>query len=134
MRKIIILIVAIILIIIGSLLFVNIYNHKKQEQKQARYKEIKKDIDDELKRYMYVVLPKCQPEEGTTIITHRDLVYNAGMDKEKFLDVDGKSYCKVYVKPKCVEIGKWDWNIMISCKDYTDKGYIDWDKEFESKQ
>lgn len=128
-KKIIITILLIFSIIIGSILFVNIRNHVVEEQNKKRYEEIRKNIDTELKRYMYVIAPKCYPENGTPLLTHQDLVYNGGMDKEKLLDVDKKSYCKAYIKTRCVKVGKWNWDIYISCKDYTDKGYIDWDKE-----
>ena len=97
-------------------------------------KILKNDIDKELERYMYVIAPKCYPENGSPLITHQDLVYNAGMNKDKLLDIDEKSYCKVYVKTKCVEYGKWEWNTMISCKNYKDKGFVDWDKGFEPKK
>lgn len=130
-KKIFLTILIMIFIIIVGVLFVEYRNYKIQKHNTKRYEEIKKDIDNELKRYMYVIAPKCYPENGTPLLTHKDLVYNGGMDKEKFLDVDEKSYCKTYIKTKCVEIGKWTWNIKISCKDYTDKGYIDWDEEFE---
>lgn len=132
-KKIIITILFICSIIIVSILFVNIKNHKIEEQNKKRYEEIRKNIDTELKRYLYVIAPKCYPKDGTPLITHRDLVYNGGMDKEKLLDIDEKSYCKAYIKTKCIEVGKWDWDIMISCKDYTDDGYIDWEKEIPSK-
>ena len=134
MKKIIITILFICSIIIVSILFVNIKSHKIEEQNKKRYEEIRKNIDAELKRYLYVIAPKCYPEDGTPLITHRDLVYNGGMDKEKLLDIDGKSYCKAYIKTKCIEVGKWDWDIMISCKDYTDNGYIDWAEEIPSKK
>lgn len=127
-KKIIITIFLIFFIIIGCILFVNIKNHVVEKQNKKRYEEIRKNIDTELKRYMYVIAPKCYPENGTHLLTHRDLVYNGGMDKEKLLDIDEKSYCKAYIKTRCVEVGKWNWNIYISCKDYTDKEYIDWDK------
>lgn len=133
-KKIIITILSVFLIIIVGILFVGIRDQKIQEQNQKRYEEIRKNIDTELKRYLYVVAPKCQPNNGIPLITHHDLVYNAGMDKEKLLDIDKKSYCKAYIKTKCVEVGKWNWDIYISCKDYTDKGYIDWAKEFPSKK
>lgn len=105
-KKIIVTIFLIFLIIIGSILFVNIKNHKIEEQNKKRYEEIRKNIDTELKRYLYVIAPKCYPEDGTPLITHRDLVYNGGMDKEKLLDIDEKSYCKAYIKTKCIEVGK----------------------------
>lgn len=133
-KKIIITIFLIFFIIIGCILFVNIKNHVVEKQNKKRYEEIRKNIDTELKRYMYVIAPKCYPENGTHLLTHRDLVYKGGMDKEKLLDIDEKSYCKAYIKTRCVEVGKWNWNIYISCKDYTDKGYIDWDKEIFSNK
>ena len=67
-------------------------------------------------------------------MTHKTLVYNNGFDKEKLLDIDNKSYCKTYIKYECIKDGKWEWQTYISCKDYTDKGYVDWDKEFEPKK
>lgn len=118
----------------GIILILNIKDSKMKVQSEKRYEQIKKDIYSELERYMYAIAPKCSPDNGTPIITHRDLVYNAGMDKEKLLDVDKKSYCKVYVDTNCVEIGKWSWETYISCKDYTDEGYIDWEKELPSKE
>lgn len=133
-KKIFILILIVIFIVSAGILFVKFKNYKIQKQNTKRYEEIKKDIDFELKRYMYVIAPKCYPENGSPLLTHKDLVNNGGMDKEKFLDIDRKSYCKAYIKTKCVEIGKWTWNITISCKDYTDKEYIDWAEEFESKK
>lgn len=133
-KKIFIICIIIIAIIIGSLLIINISNYKKQEDNKKRYNEIKNNINKELERYMYVISPKCQPNNGTPLITHKDLVYNAGMDKEKFLDIDNKSYCKAYIKTTCVGVGKWDWDIKISCSEYEDDGYVDWDKGFEPKK
>lgn len=130
MKKKIIILIIVIIFLVGIIVFVN-YDKK---EKSKRYDEIKREIDTELKRYLYVIAPNCQVDGGSQIITHKVLVYNAGMDKEKFLDVDKKSYCKAYIKAKCVEVGKWDWDIMISCKNYTDDGYVDWDEAFEAKK
>ena len=99
-----------------------------------RYDEIKKDIDKEMKRYLYVVSPNCNSNNAGGFLTHKDLVYNNGFNKEKLLDIDNKSYCKVYAKYKCIENGVWHWESYISCKEYEDKGYKDWDKELPSKK
>ena len=125
-----------VIVIIGVYISVGYIDNNKNHlelQKQERYKEIKENIDKELNRYLYVIAPKCQKENAGFLITHKDLVYNAGMDKEKLLDVDNKSYCKVYVKADCIEDGKWNWTTTISCKNYTDKGYIDWAEPLPSK-
>lgn len=130
MKKKIIILIIVVIFLVGIIVFVN-YDKK---EKSKRYDEIKREIDTELKRYMYLIAPNCQVDGGSQIITHKDLVYNAGMDKEKFLDVDKKSYCKSYVKPVCVKEGVWDWDIKISCKGYEDNGYVDWDEAFEAKK
>lgn len=130
MKKNIVILIIVVIFLVGIIGFIN-YNKK---EKTKRYDEIKKEIDKELKRYMYLIAPNCQVDGGSTIITHKVLVYNAGMDKEKFLDVDKKSYCKSYVEPVCVKEGVWDWDIKISCKGYEDDGYVDWDEAFEAKK
>lgn len=107
---------------------------KKQINNQKRYDEIKKDIDKEMQDYIYLIAPICEKGGPTFLITHEELVYNRGMSKEQFLDVDGKSYCKVYVDTECIEDNEWDWDVYISCKDYTDEEYQNWSKGFEPKQ
>ena len=87
-----------------------------------RYTQIKSDVDKEMERYLYVVSPKCQ--KGKTDYTNTDeLLNNAGFAKEKLLDVDYKSYCKVYVDAKCVEDGKWEWQTNLKCNNYKDDGF-----------
>ena len=93
---------------------------------EIRYEEIRKDIDKELQRYVYLVSPHCKKGQGGSYIGEKELIYNAGMDKEVLLDVDKKSYCQVMVLTKCVDNDKWDWDIKFNCKYRTDKGYIDW--------
>ena len=123
-----ILIFAIILIIIISIPNVYLLSNNNN----SRYNEIKEDINKKLEKYLYVVQPKCQ-KGSSRHITHKELVYNAGFDKEKLLDINNKSYCMVYVPVKCVEEGKLEWKIYISCNDYEDKGFIKWDNPFPNK-
>ncbi|UKI28899.1 MAG: hypothetical protein L6V78_00535 [Clostridium sp.] len=109
MKKVLI-ILFIIIIIIGAIFLVNAYSKRFKTKK--RYTEIKKDINTELERYMYVIAPKCKTDEGTPLITHKDLVYNGGMDKEKFLDTDNKSYCKsLYYSKNVMKNHIWSWDI-----------------------
>ena len=98
-----------------------------------RYIEIKDDINKEMERYLYFIAPYCSSENAGGFLTHKDLVYNNGFNKEKLLDVDNKSYCKAYVKYKCIEDGTWDWKSTIKCQNYEDKAYEDWAEEFEPK-
>jgi len=128
-----VLFILIVFVIIGSIFLIKDYFYRQtQLQHQKRYEEIRNDVDREMQKYIYLTSPKCT-KGSATHITHKELVYNRGMDKEKFLDVDGKSYCKVYVDSVCVEDGKWEWKVYLSCKDYEDKGYKDWDQEFAPK-
>ena len=108
-----------------NLTFVSIDNGltwNLEQTDEERYAQIKSDIDKEMERYLYIVSPKCQ--KGKTDYTNtNELLNNAGFDKEKLLDVDYKSYCKVYVDTKCVEDGKWEWQTNIKCNNYKDDGF-----------
>lgn len=101
-----------------------------EESEKERYEHIRKDIDEEMNRYLYYIAPSCNSDNAGGFLTHKDLVYNNGYDKEKLIDVDYKSYCKAYIKYKCVEKGKWEWKTTISCNNYTDQDYQDWDEPF----
>ena len=57
----VLIILFIIVIIIGAIFLVNAYS---KDSKQKRYTEIKEDINTELERYMYVIAPKCNTDEG----------------------------------------------------------------------
>lgn len=105
-----------------------------EQSNEQRYKQIKSDIDAEMKRYLNAIAPNCNSDNAGGHLTHRDLVYNNGFDKEKLLDVNNKSYCKAYIRYKCVKKGKWEWTTTISCKDYTDKDYQDFAYPFEDKK
>lgn len=99
-----------------------------------RYSRIKSDIDKEMKRYLYYIAPNCNSDNAEGFLTHLDLVYNNGFDKEKLLDIDGKSYCRAYITYKCIEKGKWEWDTNISCKGYTDKNYKNFGEAFSDKK
>ncbi len=122
--KIMFIIIIVALALLGIIMVIKNYSSSiKKEKEFKRYEEIRKDIDNELKDYAYIISPHCIKGGPSTIITDRDLIYNRGMDKDKFLDVDGKSYCNAYIKTECIDDGKLDWDIYLSCKNYKDKGY-----------
>lgn len=104
-----------------------------ETSEEERYKQIKEDIDKEMERYLYYIAPRCNSDNAPGHLTHRDLVLNNGFDKEKLLDTNYKSYCKAYILYKCVSDGKWEWQTSISCKNYTDKDYQDFDEPFPDK-
>ena len=128
-----IIIVGISLIILIILLFV-VYNYmetKKEKQiaeNKIRYEQIKKDVNKEMERYHYIVYPYCDPKEtAVRNVSMSELVNNAGMDKEKFLDVDGKSYCDTITYAACVEKNKWKFKTYIKCKDYEESEAFNWE-------
>lgn len=105
-----------------------------EQTDKERYNQIKADIDKEMERYYYVRFPRCNPNMAPQRVTHEELVYNAGFDKEKLLDTDYKSYCMVYIEVKCVSEGKLSWNTYLSCKNHTDDGFKKWAEPFASKK
>ena len=68
-----------------------------------------------MERYYRIVYPTCDPED-TAIqkVSMFTLVNTAGMDKEKFLDIDGKNYCDTITYAACVEKNKWEFKTYIN--------------------
>lgn len=118
----IIIIISIILILCifaptGLKLYKN-YSHNK------RYQEIKDDIQVDIERVLHIIYPHCQvgkSQYGILFEAEQNDYY--GVDKKKLLDIDGKSYCKVIAKAKCISDGQFEWDTYIKCKDYEDAGY-----------
>lgn len=133
LSKILIIIGILIIMIMAVFFILQKEAIKKEASDEKRYQTIKKDIDKEMERYLYYIAPNCSSENSGGHLTHKDLVYNNGFEKDKLLDVDKKSYCKAYIKYKCIEDGKWDWKTTISCKNYQDKDYKDWAEPFPDK-
>ena len=69
------------------------------------------------------------------------LINNGYIKKEELLDIDNKSYCDVYVDISTEYKDKLDhqrdckiyYKIYLKCNEYADKGYIDWNEGFESR-
>ena len=56
---------------------------KKEASNNKRYQTIKKDIDKEMERYLYYIAPNCSSENSGGHLTHKDLVYNNGFEKDE---------------------------------------------------
>lgn len=125
MKKITTIMIVIIIILTGFLIY-----KEKTKLNPEFYQNMKNEIDKEVSRYIYVVLPKC--EEGNTYnIDHRTLVENAGYPKSKLLDENNKTYCSVYIKAHCEKEHKWTWSTKLKCQKYEDKGFILWAEEYK---
>ncbi len=132
MKKIII--ITIISLISLTVLLLVAYNYietkkeKQLAQNNIRYEQIKKDVNKEMERYYYIVFPTCDPEDtATQKVSMFTLVNTAGMDKEKFLDVDGENYCDTITYAACVEKNKWEFKTYIKCKDYEESEAFNWE-------
>lgn len=131
----VVLLIFIFVLIIGIFIYLYFDNNKEpsvendNSKYNARYEEIKKDINLELERYIYLRWPTCDPQYNPSQrISDGELIYNGGMDKEKFLDVDKEGYCDSFTYATCVEKNKWEFETHIRCKDYMDNKFVDWDK------
>ena len=122
--KLIIIISIIIIISLGLFIIIPIY---KDYSNNKRYNQIKEDIQEDIASYLRITNPYCTKGAATKTITDETLIYQRGMDKEKLLDIDKKSYCKVRIEIKCVEENKLDWDTYLSCKDYEDINYSNWE-------
>lgn len=125
-KKIIVLSLILTFIVIGifTLNYKNIINQKNKK----RYEQINEDLSEETEKYLKISHPYCSPGSGSFTITEEALLYQWGMDKEKLLDVDKKSYCKARINVTCISENKLKWEINLSCKDYEDDNYSNWDK------
>ena len=118
-------IVLIILVIITCCGYFG-YEEISKEKRLHRYDEIRTDVRHEMERYWYLVMPTCNPNETTRQdVSSQTLIREAAMDKEKFLDVDGKNYCSTLTYATCIYKNVWEFETFIKCKDYEDKEYRD---------
>lgn len=115
-----------LMLIFGIYKFLEYKENQKQIQKNKRYEEIKIDVNKEMERYYYLVWPTCDPQnKAVQSVSDDELINNGGMDKEKFLDVDSKSYCDTITYVSCVEKNIWKFKTYIRCEDYIDDEFVD---------
>lgn len=130
-KKIIILITILIITCIGLILGLN-YKKTIKERNLQHYAKIKEAIQPDIAAYIRLRLPYCNPSRGensaVSVYTDETLIYQRGMDKKLLLDVDGKSYCKVRIEVRCVAENEHDWDTYLSCKDYEDENYSNWEE------
>lgn len=159
-KNIIIIIILCIVIILG---FSIIKNQEKKDtnidiKETEKEDESTKETTDESKRYLEIKnsakravewnikarYPKCpisneQKKVKQTSGTHYNssfLISNGYINKEELLDIDGKSYCDVYVDIKVEYENPQDhqnncqtsYNIFLKCNNYEDKGYVNREK------
>lgn len=132
------------LVIIGfvvSILFINKKEDKVITPKE-RYKEIRESAKKAAEWYLKATQPYCvigdsKEKKRYSYMNSRFLINNGYIKKEELLDIDGESYCDIYVveyryidESISLESYKNDcevnYKVYIKCKEYEDKGYVDW--------
>ncbi len=148
MKKKIIIFVSIVLVIILAIVVV-IQKHNEdiktnKDNNDKRYLEIKESTKKAVEWNIKAMYPNCpitdtfdDDKNANTSGTHYNasfLISNGYIKKDELIDVDGKNYCDVYVVIQANFEDPQDhqkncstaYKIYLKCKDYKDKGYIDW--------
>lgn len=107
-----------------------------------RYDEIKESVKKAVEWNLRASHPKCtilnnydKNAKKETYYNSSFLIKNGYIEKNELLDIDGKSYCDVYViirekledpldQQNNCEVS---YKIYLKCNDYEDNGYIDYD-------
>lgn len=129
----------VIITIVVSLFFIN-----KKEDKgitpEERYKEIKESAKKAAEWHLKATQPYCvigdsKEKKRYSHMNSSFLINNGYIKKEELLDVDGESYCDIYVveyryidESISLESYKNDcevnYKVYIKCKDYEDKWHM----------
>ena len=137
-----ILIILTIIFILCLVLGIFLYKSIRENNKQARYNEIRESAKKAVEWKIRAVYPYCSIESGFKNTSRPGSHYNSShlinqgyIKKSELLDVDNTSYCDVYVKINKEYDYVYDprknckiyYKIYLKCKDYEDKGYINWE-------
>lgn len=141
MKKKIIILLSIVLVIIICLIIMFIYKTNQEKKVQERYNEIKESVKNAVEWNISAMYPGCsiskEFKETTspgTFYNSSFLINNGYIKKSELLDIDKVSYCDVYVDINTYFENPLDqqrnceiyYKIYLKCKDYEDKGYINW--------
>ncbi|MBO5121245.1 MAG: hypothetical protein J6C28_06150 [Bacilli bacterium] len=143
MKKKILIIVSIILVIIlGISIYIVLYSNNQNNKVQERYKEIRESAAKAAEWHLKATQPYCvigdtKEKKKYSHMNSNFFINNGYIKKEELLDVDGVSYCDIYVVDyryidESISFEAYgndcevNYKVYIKCKDYKDKGYIDW--------
>lgn len=143
-KKNIILISILFLVIIGIIVSLFFITKKEVNEitPEERYKEIRESAKKAAEWHLKATQPYCvigdsKEKKKYSHMNSRFLINNGYIKKEELLDIDGESYCDIYVveyryidESISLESYKNDcevnYKVYIKCKDYEDKGYVYW--------
>ena len=140
-KKNIILISILFLVIIGIIVSIFFINNKEIIPEE-RYKEIRESAKNAAEWYLKATQPYCvigdsKEKKRYSHMNSKFLINNGYIKKEELLDIDGKSYCDIYVVvyryiDESISFEAYgndcevNYKVYIKCKDYEEKGYVDW--------
>ncbi len=116
-----------------------LYSSVQEEKELARYEEIKESVKEAVEWNLSAQYPSCKISKDFRETTFPGTFYNSDflinngyIKKKELLDVDGKSYCDVYVDINTYYEDPQDqqkncelyYKIYLKCKNYEDEGYI----------
>ena len=138
-KKVIILLAIIFVVGITIIMGIFLYKNVKENKEQARYNEIKENVKKGVEWKLRANYPKCpignKYEKKRSSHCNSSYLINQGfIKKEDLLDIDGSSYCDVYVETYTYFKDSLDYQnncevnykIYLKCKNHEDKGYINW--------
>lgn len=120
-----------------------LYSSEQEEKELARYEEIKESVKEAVEWNLRAQYPSCKISKDFRETTFPGTFYNSDflinngyIKKKELLDIDGKSYCDVYVDINTYYEDPQDqqkncelyYKIYLKCKNYEDEGYINWGK------
>lgn len=146
-KKIIIFVSTVLVIILAIVVVFQKHNEDiktNKDNNDKRYLEIKENTKKAVEWNIKAMYPNCpitdtfdDDKNANTSGTHYNasfLISNGYIKKDELIDIDGKNYCDVYVVIQANFEDPQDhqkncstaYKIYLKCKDYKDKGYIDW--------
>lgn len=145
MKKKNIIIISVLIIFISLIVLRFVFFNKKNVNEitsEERYKEIRESAKKAAEWHLKATQPYCvigdsKEKKKYSHMNSRFLINNGYIKKEELLDIDGESYCDIYVveyryidESISLESYKNDcevnYKVYLKCKDYEDKGYVYW--------
>lgn len=140
-KKIIIALLIIMVMFISTFIVFSLYKNSEKNKAQERYNEIKESAKKAVEWNISAQYPNCsiskefkETSDPGNFYNSSFLINNGYIKKSELLDVDNESYCDVYVDINTYFENPLDhqhnceiyYKIYLKCKNYKDKGYINW--------
>ena len=143
MKKKNIIIISVLIIFISLIVLRFVFFNKKNVNEitsEERYKEIRESAEKAAEWHLKATQPYCvigdsKEKKKYSHMNSRFLINNGYIKKEELLDIDGESYCDIYVvEYRYIDVSislesykndcEVNYKVYIKCKDYEDKGYV----------